>query len=243
MSSVLEILTDKSARAAYDRVLKARKEAELRNRELDSKRRKLKDDLERREREADASQRSRRQYNAEKSPEELLKDEVERLRKEGSRLVQEEQELMQRTLAEERLKMMNPQPETAWSPGEYRIKVKWTAEKRDPNNGGYTEEKLRRFLNKYGDIVVLVLSPKKTGSALVEFKTREAAEMAVAYEKGDMSNPLTIEWVSEPPKARGGPGTSSLASDNDYESLVLRKMRQAEERKRLIEQMMKDEQE
>lgn len=239
---MLEILTDQSARAAYDRVLKARKEAELRNRELDGKRRKLKEDLERREREADASQQSRRQYNAHKSPEELLKDEIERLRKEGSRLVQEEQELMQKTLAEERLKISNPQPETQWNPGEYRVKLKWQAEKRDPNNGGYNEEKLRKFLQKYGDIAVLVISSKKTGSGLVEFKTQDAAEMAVSYEKGDLSNPLTVEWISEPPKARRGQATNSLVSDNDFESLVLRQMRQAEERKRLIDQMMKEEQ-
>lgn len=50
LSKILEILTDESARKAYDKVLKGRKEAALRHRELDSKRRKLKEDLEARER-------------------------------------------------------------------------------------------------------------------------------------------------------------------------------------------------
>lgn len=49
MSKVLEILTDEAARKAYDKVLKGRKEAEIRHKELDSKRRKLKEDLEARE--------------------------------------------------------------------------------------------------------------------------------------------------------------------------------------------------
>lgn len=84
------------------------------------------------------------------------------------------------------------------------------------------------------------MSPKKHGSALVEFKTQDAAEMAVAYEKGLLSNPLTMSWINGPPKSKHNPTGSATITDNDYESLVLRQMRQAEERKRLIEQMMKE---
>lgn len=65
--------------------------------------------------------------------------------------------------------------------------------------------------------------------------------MAVAYEKGLVENPLILEWLSgSPPKSKNQPMTSSTISDTDFESLVLRQMRQAEERKRLIEQMMKE---
>lgn len=96
-------------------------------------------------------------------------------------------------------------------------------------------------MQKYGDIVALVLSPKKCGSALVEFSAQDAAEMAVSYEKGLVENPLTLTWLSGvPPKSKNQPMTSSTISDKDFESLVLRQMRQAEERKRLIEQMMKE---
>lgn len=60
---------------------------------------------------------------------------------------------------------------------------------------------------------------------------------------GLKDNPLTLKWVNERPvlsirKDFGGP---SLISDRDYESLVLTKMRQAAERQRLIEEMMKEE--
>lgn len=241
LATALEILTDASARAAYDRILNAKKAAALRHAELDSKRRKLIDDLERREKEANAQQKARRTgYSADKSPEEQLKDEMERLRKEGSRLLEEEQELMRKQLAEEWSKMQNAPSQ--WDSSQHRIKIKWKADKRDDTNGGYNETNLRDYLKKYGDIIGLVISSKKRGSAVVEFKTQEAAEMAVDYEKGNMDNPLTLEWIGNAPKNanRAGNGSSTI-TDSDFESLVLRQMRQAEERKRLIEQMMREE--
>lgn len=240
MSKALEILTDESARAAYDRVLNAKQAAALRHAELDSKRRKLIDDLERREKAASAQQKARRTgYSADKSPEEQLKDEMERLRKEGSRLLEEEQEMMQKQLAEERLKMQ--ESSSRWDSSQHRIKIKWKAEKGDETNGGYNETKLQNYLKKYGDLMALVVSGKKRGSAVAEFKTQEAAEMAVDYEKGDMNNPLTLEWIGNAPKNTNRPTNgSSTITDTDFESVVLRQMRQAEERKRLIEQMMRE---
>lgn len=237
----MEILTDESARAAYDRVLNAKKAAALRHAELDSKRRKLIDDLERREKEASAQHKSRRHgYSADKTPEEQLKDEMDRLRKEGSRLLEEEQEAMRKQLAEERLKMQ--ENSSRWDSSQHRIKIKWKVEKGDDTNGGYDENSLRNYLKKYGDLVALVVSGKKRGSAVAEFKTQEAAEMAVDYEKGNMSNPLTLEWIGNAPKNANRTGNeSSTVTDTDFESLVLRQMRQAEERKRLIEQMMREE--
>lgn len=236
LSKALEILLDTSARAAYNRVIEAKKAAELRTQQLDSKRQKLKADLEERERQANLNQARRQAYSTvSKSPEEALKDEIERLRKEGSKLLEEEQELMQKQLKEERLKM-----NSTWDSSQYRIKIKWNASKSDVSNGGYTKELIEKFLQKYGDIVVLVMSPKKNGSALVEFKTQDAAEMAVSYEKGRMENPMTLEWIGNPPKSKNNPTGSSTISDSDYESLVLRQMRQAEERKRLIEEMLKE---
>lgn len=72
----------------------------MRNKQLDSKRQKLKSDLEKRERLANTNVRQ-------KSPEELLKDEIERLMKEGSRLLEEEQIIMQKRLQEDRQKLIN----------------------------------------------------------------------------------------------------------------------------------------
>lgn len=50
LSDKLEELTDEATRHVYDNLLKARKAAELRVRQLDNKRRKLRDQLEERER-------------------------------------------------------------------------------------------------------------------------------------------------------------------------------------------------
>ncbi|CAG9831998.1 unnamed protein product [Diabrotica balteata] len=225
LSKALEILTDESARAAYDRVLKAKKEAALRHRELDSKRRKLKEDLEYRE----------KQGSKQKSADDLLKAEIERLRKEGSKQVQEEIEIVKQQLQKEK---SNPQ---YWDGSKHRIKIKWSADKTDSSNGGYNQEMLTRFLSKYGDIQALVMSPKKKGSALVEFKEKSAAEMAVDLEVGLPHNPLKLEWLGGPPQ-KNLQG-SSLVKESDFESITLTKLRQAEERKRLIEQMMAEDEE
>ncbi|KAL9873091.1 dnaJ homolog subfamily C member 17 [Glossina fuscipes] len=229
LSKALEILTDISARAAYDKVLKARKAAELRHKQLDSKRQKLKDNLERRELEAFYKP------HVQKTDQEILQEEIERIRREGSRLLEEEHRLLreqlQRTYAEQ------AQPKTTFNSAEHRIKIKWEADKMDASNGGYSEEKLMGFLKKWGDIEALVMSKKK-GKALVEFKTLEAGEMALLYEKGLGSNPLCLKPLNPSPDKRAP--KSTLAN---YEDLAMRKLRQAEERKRLIEQMLKEDSE
>ena len=51
LSEALKILLDETAKAAYDRVLKSKKEAEIRNSKLDATRKKFKDKLEAREKE------------------------------------------------------------------------------------------------------------------------------------------------------------------------------------------------
>ncbi|XP_045499888.1 dnaJ homolog subfamily C member 17 [Colias croceus] len=233
LSRALEILTDKAARDAYDKVIRAKEAAKLRHRELDSKRQKLKEDLERREREANISS------TKVLTDEQKLAAEIARLQKEGSKLLQEEQqrvkEEIQRTLG----RLSQP----VWDSNLNRIKIKWNVDKNDANNGGYDENNLRRFLKKYGEIVALIVSPKKKGSALVEFATKEASEMAVEFEKGLPDNPLTLKWVNDRPilTTKKKVTEASLISDRDYESVVLTKMRQAAERQRLIEEMMKEE--
>lgn len=173
LSLALEILTDVSARAAYDKVLKAKAAAKLRHQELDSKRQKLKEDLERREKEAEAGA-------SNLTDEQKLAAEIERLQREGNRLLIEEQKRMK----EEIQKTMGLMTQPVWDSSLNRIKIKWKADKTDATNGGYDEATLRRFLKKYGDIVALILSPKKKGSALVEFTTKEASELALELEKG-----------------------------------------------------------
>lgn len=233
LQEALAILSDETARAAYDRLLKAKHAAELRNKQLDSKRQKLKSELELKERAAEL-----RKTVDNRTPEEIYKAEVERVQRENKQIIEEENELMRQQIHEDRLKQQFPQ-QSSFDSSKHRIKIKWNAAKNDPANGGYSYENLTKFLSKYGDIVALLVSSSKTGSGIVEFKTQDAGEMAISYEKGILENPLKMSWIGEAPKSRN----SSTVTSTDYESLVLRQMRQAEERKRLIEQMMQEDDE
>ncbi|PSN46905.1 DnaJ subfamily C member 17 [Blattella germanica] len=287
LSKALEILTDESARAAYDKVLNAKKAAKLRHRELDSKRQKLKEELEARERLAEEKAKKYRSFDR-RTDEEKLQAEIERLRKEGSKQVEEEQEIVRQQIIEE---MKNTKISEGVSDGsnQNRLKVRWEAAKDDPDNGGYSKEILQKIFSKYGDIMALIISSKRKGSALVEFKTKEAAIMAEELERGLDSNPLKLESLvshqhTDTHKKKGptladlgqqkeetesgeksgifpsmhstmrgsassfpsfsfSPTSLSGAdqtSDTDFENLVLRRMRQAQERKKLIEEMQKE---
>ncbi|OWA53357.1 putative DnaJ-like protein subfamily C member 17 [Hypsibius exemplaris] len=109
LTQCLEVLTDVAARQAYDRCRKAKKATEERNSHLDAKRRKLKEDLEARE----FSSKSPFAFptaSSSKQPADVVKEttamsqfekEVLRLRKEGSRLVEAEQERLRQELKEQ----------------------------------------------------------------------------------------------------------------------------------------------
>lgn len=154
---------DESARAAYDKLIKAKEAAKLRHKDLDDKRKKFKEDLEAREEAYFASKQKH------KSEEEKLRDEIDRLRKEGAKLVQEEIRKLQEEIEKEFLIHEFPEDGSL-----YRIKVEWKADKDDEKNGGYDEALLRRIFHKHGDISALVLSKKK-GQALLEYEKKEAA--------------------------------------------------------------------
>ncbi|XP_067126958.1 dnaJ homolog subfamily C member 17 [Centruroides vittatus] len=239
LSKALEILTDSSARAAYDNVIRAKKATEERNKQLDSKRKKFKDDLEEREKAALTSKLN------DISAAEKLRAEIERLRKEGSKQLEEEREKLRKEIEKECSLRKSNEAELP------RIKVKWKSKKSDENNGGYNYENMVEIFGKYGD-VTCVMSSKK-GSALLEFSNAQEALNAFENEKGLEENPVTLTWIQGKPKETDGTPTETetktsddgqsgngVLSDRDYESLVLMKLRRAEERKRLIQELMKE---
>lgn len=71
----------------------------------------------------------------------VLQEEIERLRKEGSKAVEEEMEAVYK-------EMRKQKNEEHCDCGKYRIKVKWSADKTDVNNGGYSQELLHKFFSK-----------------------------------------------------------------------------------------------
>lgn len=165
LTEALKILLDSSARAAYDKLLKAKEATKIRHQALDEKRKKFKEDLQAREQAHFAKKEN------EKTEEEKLQEEIARLQKEGAKLVQEEIKLLQ----EEINKELGTISKNVEDGTQYKIKIEWKAEKNDNENGGYNEEILERIFRKYGDLVAVVVSAKNKGQALVEFKERGAA--------------------------------------------------------------------
>ncbi|XP_017883131.1 dnaJ homolog subfamily C member 17 isoform X2 [Ceratina calcarata] len=258
LSHALEILTDTSARAAYDKVLNARLQAKLRIKEFDAKRRKLKEDLEARE---DAYRRS---TTADfKSDKEKLQAEIDRLQKEGSKQLKEEIELMQKHFQDQ---LNTSLKESEVDNGSFKIRVKWKTDK-NQSNDIYNYDTLHRIFSKYGDINALIVSPTGKGSALVEYQNKSDAvsinrlitrnnifliiicyiqELAVSVEVGFAQNPLKLQklWSTVKESATFKMGASysdnniprkevnQRMSDSEFELSVLRNLRKAEELKR-----------
>ncbi|OQR77423.1 dnaJsubfamily C member 17-like [Tropilaelaps mercedesae] len=231
LTDALEILADPLTRATYDKLLRAKENAALQQRELDAKRRKLKEDLEAREKGV---------QDVKASEEELarqLQRDIERLRTEGSKILQEENRRMQELVREELARARQQATDEVECP---RLKIKW-----NPKLGRYDDTELERLLKRHGRIVTLAVSKKKPGSAMVEFEEARSAQSALRYEKGLSTNPLTLSWASgsgpREPQASASvtamfPSSDSsqrsVQDDLDFESMVLAKMRaKAQEQK------------
>ncbi|NWW63595.1 DJC17 protein, partial [Ifrita kowaldi] len=245
LSQALAVLTDAAARAAYDRVRRAKKEAAARTQKLDEKRKKVKLDLEAREREAQSQENEEEEVRITRS----LEEEIIRLREEGSRQLEEQQRLVREQIRLEREQRGRGE---RGEPG--ALTCRWKCRKEDETGGGYSKDVLLQILQKYGDVLNLLISSRKTGSAVVEFATVKAAEMAVKNEVGLLNNPLKISWLEGQPRSHPStvphdctsqPRTSqaSVVSERDYESLVMMRMRQAAERQQLIEQLQREDEE
>ncbi|KAJ4939022.1 hypothetical protein JOQ06_028485 [Pogonophryne albipinna] len=200
LSQALEVLTDAPAKAAYDKICAAKKQAEERHRKLDDKRKKIKLDLESREQQAEA------QTQDEAFNTRTLEEEIARLREEGSRQLEEEQRLIREQIRRERETQQTGSytisgvvkcSKTNVTP---KLKLKWKCKKDDQTNGGYSQDILFRLLQKYGDVSNVIVSSKKKGSAVVEFATVRAAELAAKNESGLSENPLKISWLEGQPE-------------------------------------------
>ncbi|XP_068539770.1 dnaJ homolog subfamily C member 17 isoform X1 [Anas acuta] len=209
-------------------------------------------DLEAREREAQTRDSEEEEIRITRT----LEQEIIRLREEGSRQLEEQQRLIREQIRLEREQRIQGRQEGNGAEGRItpKLKLKWKCRKEDETGGGYSKDVLLRILQKYGDVLNLLISSRKTGSAVVEFATVKAAEMAVKNEVGLTNNPLKISWLEGQPQnnpstvlsdSSSQPRTSqaSVVSERDYESLVMMRMRQAAERQQLIEQLKREDEE
>jgi DnaJ family protein C protein 17 len=136
------------------------------------------------------------------------------------------------------------------------VKVSW---RKDVSH--YPVAKLRELFSRQGDVVedvVIREGKKKKGSALVVFADVAAAKRAAANVNGDKENPLVTLRAAVPPtgeesaknaasgcagspRAASSPapaaGSGGNVSNRDYESVVLDRMRRAQEKAKLIAAM------
>ncbi|XP_032477089.1 dnaJ homolog subfamily C member 17 isoform X1 [Phocoena sinus] len=230
LSQALEVLTDAAARAAYDKVRKAKKQAAERTQKLDERRKKVKLDLEARERQAQAHGSDEEEEEESRSTG-TLEQEIKRLREEGSRQLEEQQRVIQEQIRQEREQRLRGMAENPESRGTPKLKVSpadlratshhllsaeqmlpWAQLKwKSKSQGRYSRDVLLRLFQKYGEVLNLVLSSKKAGTAVVEFATIKAAELAVQNEVGLVDNPLKISWLEGRPQSTMGPNHPGLS--------------------------------
>ncbi|KAL0617647.1 DnaJ-like protein subfamily C member 17 [Plecturocebus cupreus] len=144
LSQALEVLTDAAARAAYDKVRKAKKQAAERTRKLDEERKKVKLDLEARERQAQAQESEEEETRSTRT----LEQEIERPREEGSRQLEEQQRLIREQIGQEHDQRLRGKTENTEGQGTPGLKLKWRCKKEDESKGGYSKDVLLRLLQK-----------------------------------------------------------------------------------------------
>jgi DnaJ family protein C protein 17 len=185
-----------------------------------------------------------------------MQKEIERLREEGKRRIAEHEEMLRK----EFLKTSDTHTAQSGTDTLPTLKVIWKSKKSDTTNGGYNKELLEQLFSKYGPLNHVLVSAKKNGKAVISFEEAFDAQRAFEKEEGLASNPLHVTWLEGQPPAQTDfqtcsrvsnpipPATSTAPSQSpfplhdskDYESITLMRMRQAEERKRIAQQLVAD---
>jgi DnaJ homolog subfamily C member 17 len=212
LKAILELLINPESRKAYDALRKARLQAKLRLERQDSKRKKLREDLERREKES-----AHNKYDT-RTEEERLRAEIERLRKESKRQVEEELAAVQKKLLED----LAEEARRAGELSAYRMKLKW-----NKSNPKYNEDSITALLSKFGAVSALVIS-KKGGSALAEYGDLHVARCTAQSVGALPGNPIEITpigWTVEEPVPEPVQGDME---EDDFEELVFKRMHAAQ---------------
>ncbi|CAO2593539.1 DnaJ homolog subfamily C member 17 [Lemmus lemmus] len=90
--------------------------------------------------------------------------------------------MVQEQIRQDQEQRLRGRTENTQGKGTPKLKLKWKCEKEDESQVGYSRDVLLRLLQKYGEVLNLVLSRKKAGNAIVEFATVRATELAVRNE-------------------------------------------------------------
>jgi len=224
-----EVLTDPKAKEAFDNVVRARLARKKRDNVMDAKRKRMKDDLEEREKSFKKSK------DDEEEAKKKLKQEIERLKQEGQKRRAEEE----KKKAEQKKKEEEEKSSILST-----LKVSW-----DKTKGDYAQERLKEIFRMFGDIDYVVIGKGKKGSAMVSFKAVHSAVLAHGQILGDANNKLKLEWASgqpppahlavppqqpeedpfdrlvEPPTGPAKMVSVTLEQHMDFEKMIMEKMR------------------
>jgi len=238
LQKAYEILNDEKARAAFDELLRVRKERFEKENKQSEKRRKMLNDLKEKER---AHELDRKFKVEEEQASVRLKAEIARIRKAQAK---------KRNGESPSFEFAKPQasaqvPAASASEMEKTLKASWTC--LEGGGSGYSAARLREIFEEFGqveDIALRQSKSKKKSSALIVMSSKEAAIAATERQCGDLSNPLLV--VPAMPLGTTPVNTEKAemklvgAGFRSYEDLTLRKMRQAAERARLEKQMREE---
>lgn len=211
-----DILLDVQLRSIYDTARLRRKEKALQDELLDGRRRKMKEDLERRERGAVNGKRKR---NEELSEAEKRESEIQRLAEDGKRRRKEAQEKLQKR-REEEASFMEPSPEAeqpkAPVPGQTAeidrtVKVRF---QREGESVGWDKEKVSEMFAKYGKIDSVVMGKDKrirlsgekhkkvVAMVFIVYTRVDHAHAAVLDAKTDYPSFESVSWASREPEIK-----------------------------------------
>ncbi|EFJ36635.1 hypothetical protein SELMODRAFT_403203 [Selaginella moellendorffii] len=247
INNAFEVLSDAKARKAYDELQLLRRRREEEKKEMSAKRQKMVDDLQKREA---AFELQRREKAAEVSAAQRLKEEIARIRVKKS----------QKTMGRNGIEPGKPVDIIVSEEDKDKaLKVTWDL----AGTPGYDVESLRGIFQRFGPVEdVLRLEKKKKGVALVVMVTAQSALEASQSQCGHIANPLLVIPLGNPfrqegaenprdtktPAAARAPSPSPAANHatlagsgfGDREDLVLRKLKEAQERKRKMDAAAKE---
>ncbi|ORX82642.1 DnaJ-domain-containing protein [Anaeromyces robustus] len=181
LTKAYDVLSDPKKRREYDEKLKAKLQQKARIEKFDAKRRQMKEDLDLKERAF------KRQKTEEVLSQEQLKNEINRLREEGIRILNQV-----RGEEEEEEENNNINIESQISDMDKTLILKWKNKKYN-----YTQKDLEEIFLKYGECLIVM---KDKGSAAIQYKSLYSA-YSVMMDKQEKCNKfinkIKISWAGK----------------------------------------------
>ncbi|XP_044489389.1 dnaJ homolog subfamily C member 17-like isoform X2 [Mangifera indica] len=212
LKSSYEILKDEKARKLFDDLLKIKREKEKRLVQQDGRKRKMRSDLEERERAAFAPDPTVKARQEEERIARELKEEIARIK---LALASKGAPAASASVKETKTSRSGAAVAGVGLDKEKMLKVSW-----EKGGEDYSAERLKEIFAEFGQVEdVVIKSSKKKGSALVVMSTKDAVVAATGSVCGSLSNPLLVLPV-QPAVATEFTSSQSCAESDGLDNLV-----------------------